>query len=150
MQNRTYRYFHGDPLYGFGYGLSYSTFAFSNIHLSSTRIQAGKNLTVEADVKNTSRIAGDEVAELYLEYGKTAGAPLRALKGFKRLHLAAGQTRRVSFTLDPRELSMATETGERMVMAGSYTVFVGGNQPGKGANGVSTQFQINGQHKLPQ
>jgi beta-glucosidase len=150
MQNRTYRYFHGDPLYGFGYGLSYSTFAFSNIHLSSTRIQAGKNLTVEANVKNTSRIAGDEVAELYLEYGQKAGTPLRALKGFERLHLAAGQTRRVSFTLDPRELSMATKTGERMVLAGSYTVFVGGSQPGKGTNGVSTQFQINGQHMLPQ
>ncbi|HXH50901.1 MAG TPA: glycoside hydrolase family 3 C-terminal domain-containing protein [Terriglobia bacterium] len=150
MQNRTYRYFHGDALYGFGYGLSYSTFAFSNLHLSSTRIEAGENLTVEADVKNTSGVAGDEVAELYLEYGQEAGAPLRALKGFKRVHLAAGQTRRVSFTLDPRELSVATETGERMVLAGSYAVFVGGSQPGKGAGGVSAHFQINGQQKLPQ
>ena len=150
MQNRTYRYFSGEPIYGFGYGLSYSSFAFNNIRLSSTRVEAGENLTVEADVKNTSGIAGDEVAELYLEYGQKVGAPLRALKGFKRIHLAAGETQHVSFTLDPRELSMATEEGERMVLAGSYTVFVGGSQPGKGARGVSAHFQIIGQHKLPQ
>ncbi|TAM80139.1 MAG: glycoside hydrolase family 3 protein [Acidobacteria bacterium] len=150
MQNRTYRYFHGDPMYSFGYGLSYSNFAYSNLHISSNRITAGQNLTVEADVKNTSGIAGDEVAELYLEYGQKAGAPIRALKGFKRLHLAAGQTRRVSFTLDPRDLSMATENGERMVFSGSYTVFVGGSQPGKSASGVSANLQVRGQLKLAQ
>jgi beta-glucosidase len=150
MQDRTYRYFHADPLYGFGFGLSYSSFAFSNLHLSSTRVKAGENLTVDAEVKNTSDLAGDEVAELYLEYGQKAGAPLPALKGFQRVHLAAGQTRRVSFTLNPRELSMATETGERMVLAGSYTVFVGGSQPGQGARGVRADFQIIGQRKLPQ
>jgi beta-glucosidase len=150
MQNRTYRYFHGDPLYGFGYGLSYSSFAFSNLHLSTNTVKAGQPLTVEADVKNTSGVAGDEVAELYLEYGQKAGAPLRALKGFKRIHLAAGQTRRISFTLDPRELSIPTEEGERKVLAGSYTVFVGGSQPGKGAKGVSAHFQIIGQQKAPQ
>ena len=66
---------------------------------------------MEADVKNTSRVAGDEVAELYIEYGQRADAPRRALKGFQRIHLAPGQTRRVSFTLDPRDLSLATETG---------------------------------------
>ncbi len=100
MKNRTYRYFTGEPLYGFGYGLSYSSFAFSNLHLSTQTVKAGEALTVEADVKNTSSIAGDEVAELYIEYGQRADAPRRALKGFKRIHLAPGQTRRVSFTLE--------------------------------------------------
>jgi beta-glucosidase len=149
MKNRTYRYFRGEPLYGFGYGLSYSTFAFSNLHLSTHTVKAGQPLTVEADVKNTSSVAGDEVAELYIEYGQRADAPLRALKGFQRLHLAAGQTRRVSFTLNPRDLSMATETGERMVLPGSYTLFVGGSQPAKGVPGVSAGFQISGREGLP-
>ena len=150
MQNRTYRYFRGEPLYGFGYGLSYSKFAFSNLHLSTSTVEAGQAITVEADIKNTSPIAGDEVAELYIEYAGKPDSPLRALKGFKRIHLTAGATGRVSFTLDPRQLSMVTESGERMVLPGSYTVFVGSSQPVNGAKGVSAQFQINGHKKLPQ
>ncbi len=150
MQNRTYRYFHGEPLYGFGYGLSYSSFAFSKLHLSSTQIKAGQSLTVAADVKNTSGIAGDEVAELYVEYAPEPGGQLRALKGFERIHLAPGETRRVSFTLDPRDLGTAIKTGDLMILPGSYTVFVGGSQPGEGAQGESARFQISGEHKLPQ
>ncbi|MGH7972932.1 MAG: glycoside hydrolase family 3 C-terminal domain-containing protein, partial [Limisphaerales bacterium] len=144
MKNRTYRYFTGEPLYGFGYGLSYSSFVFSNLHLSTRTVKAGQPLTVEAEVKNTSGVAGDEVCELYIEYGHRPDAPLRALKGFQRIHLAPGQTRRVSFTLAPRDLSLATEAGALVVEPGSYTVFVGGSQPGKGAAGVSATFQITG------
>jgi beta-glucosidase len=150
MQNRTYRYFRGKPLYAFGCGLSYSTFSFSNLHLSSTQVKAGQSLDVDANVKNTSDVAGDEVAELYIEYAPKPGAPLRALKGFARIHLDSGETRRVSFTLNPRDLSMVTEKGDRMVLPGSYTVFVGGSQPAKDARGVSAQFRIIGQEKLPQ
>ncbi|MEJ2422552.1 MAG: glycoside hydrolase family 3 C-terminal domain-containing protein [Acidobacteriota bacterium] len=148
MRGRTYRYFHWDPLYPFGYGLSYSSFAFSNLHLSSPTVQAGQPLTVEAEVKNTSGVAGDEVAELYIEYPARRGGLLRALKGFERIHLAPGATRRVSFTLSRRDLSMVTEKGERRVMAGSYTVFVGGSQPVEGAQGVRAKFQITGDQKL--
>ena len=144
MKNRTYRYFTGEPLYGFGYGLSYSSFAFSNIQLSTYSVKAGRPLTVEADVKNTSRVAGDEVAELYISYGHRADAPIRALKGFQRVHLAPGQTRRVSFTLDPRDLSLVSETGVPTVEPGNYTVFVGGSQPGNGATVASAAFEITG------
>lgn len=150
MQNRTYRYFQGEPLYSFGYGLSYSSFAFSKLHLSSTQIKAGQSLTVAADVKNTSGIAGDEVPELYIEYAPTPGGPLRALKGFQRIHLAPGETQRVSFTLDPRVLGTATENGDLMILPGSYTVFVGGSEPAEGAQGVSERFQISGEYKLSQ
>ena len=144
MKDRTYRYFTGEPLYGFGYGLSYSSFTFSNIQLSTYSVKAGQPLTVEADVKNTSGVAGDEVAELYIEYGQRADAPIRALKGFQRIHLAPGETRRVSFALDPRDLSLATENGALVVEPGSYTVFVGGSQPGKGATVASATFEITG------
>jgi len=149
MQNRTYRYFQGKPLYGFGFGLSYSSFAYSDIKLSSGSIEAGQPLTVEANVRNSSNIAGDEVAELYLEYPKSAGAPTCALKGYQRIHLAPGETRRVSFTLGPRDLSLVNEKGERAVQPGSYTVFVGGSQPNAGAGGLEARFQISGEQQLP-
>jgi beta-glucosidase len=149
MENRTYRYFHGQPLYGFGYGLSYSAFAYSNIKLSSDSVEAGKSLTVEADVQNTSSIAGDEVAELYIKEPASPGSPIHSLKGFTRLHLAPGETRRVTFALDPRDLSTITEKGERVVMPGTFMVFVGGSQPGEGARGVEAQFQISGRMPLP-
>ena len=149
MRNRTYRYFTGQPLYGFGYGLSYSRFAYSNLKLSSDSLQAGQPLTVEVDVRNTSQFAGDEVAELYLEYPGVADAPRHALQGFKRVHVGAGESERVSFTLDPRALSLVNEKGGHVVESGGYTVFVGGRQPGEGADGVSAQFQISGGMRLP-
>jgi beta-glucosidase len=149
MQGRTYRYFGGKPLYGFGYGLSYASFAYSNLRLSSEKLQAGQPLTVEADVRNTAGISGDEVAELYLEYPPSPGAPLRALIGFKRVHLAPGETRHVAFKLHPRDLSQVTEKGERWIMPGSYSVFVGGSQPTEGANGLAAKLQISGKAALP-
>jgi beta-glucosidase len=149
MQKRTYRYFGGKPLYAFGYGLSFASFAYSNLRLSAEKLEAGQPLTVEADVRNAAGITGDEVAELYLEYPQSPSAPLRALKSFERLHLAPGETRHVVFKLNPRELSQVTEKGEHRIMPGSYTVFVGGSQPTEGALGVKTTLQITGDVTLP-
>jgi beta-glucosidase len=149
MQSRTYRYFQGTPLYAFGYGLSYASFAYSNLRLSSEKLQAGQPLTVEADVRNTAGISADEVAELYLEYPQSPGAPRRALRGFERVHLAPGETRHVAFKLNPRDLSQVTEKGEHRIMPGSYIVFVGGSQPTEGAHGLEAKLQITGEVKLP-
>ena len=149
MQNRTYRYFQGKALYGFGYGLSYSTFEYSNVKLSSPQLKAGDPLTVQVDVHNTSKVAGDEVAELYLEFPATPGAPARALRGFARVHLAPGEKRPVSITLKPRDLSMVNEQGEHVVAPGEYTVFVGGAQPGETAGGATAKLTISGESKLP-
>ncbi len=149
MRNRTYRYFTGRPLYGFGYGLSYSTFSYSDLKLSSESLQAGQPLTVEADVRNTSQRAGDEVAELYLKFPQQPGAPNLALRGFKRIQLAAGETQRIALTLDPRALSLVTEQGEHVIEPGTYTVYVGGSQPGEGAPGVQAQFTVTGTMQLP-
>ena len=87
MANRTYRYFSGQPLYPFGYGLSYSTFEYSQVQLSEAKLSAGARVTVEADVKNASAREGDEVVELYLNFPRLPGAPRRALRGFTRIHL---------------------------------------------------------------
>lgn len=153
MANRTYRYFTGAPLYGFGYGLSYSQFRFSHLSLSSKNVAAGEPLFVGADVTNTSKIAGDEVAELYVEYPQAEqganGAPLRALAAFSRVHIAAGATKHVSFTLPPRRLSYVRADGQRVVSAGNYTLFVGDSQPAAGASGVSAPFTITGTKNLP-
>ncbi len=150
MKGRTYRYFEGQPLYPFGYGLSYSKFAYSNLKLSETTLAAGSTLTVDAEVRNTGTRDGDEVAELYLNFPKLAGAPIRALRGFTRVHVPAGQTAHLQFILSPRDLSMVNESGDRLVAPGNYQISVGGGQPGPGAEVVETQLSITGEMKLPE
>jgi len=150
MKGRTYRYFAGTPLYPFGYGLSYTKFAYSKLTLPSAAVEAGKPIVVEATVTNTGTRAGDEVAQLYLEFPAVPGAPLRALRGFERVHLAPSASQRVHFELKPRDLSMVTEAGEPIVAEGAYTVSVGGGQPDTGAPAVAGSFTVKGTLTLPE
>ena len=150
MSQRTYRYFGGQPLYPFGYGLSYSTFEYSNLKLSSSPMKAKDQLSVEVDVKNTSSRAGDEVAQLYLTFPNLKGAPLRALRGFKRVHLEAGQQQHVTFTLQSHDLSYVDDWGDRYVGQGQYNVTVGGGQPGTNVPKAEAQLSIRGISKLPE
>jgi beta-glucosidase len=149
MASRTYRYFAGEPLYGFGYGLSYSRFEYGNLRLSSRSLEAGEGLTVEVDVTNASRRAGDEVVQLYLTPPKTALTPLRALAGFTRVHVEAGRTAHVAFPLDARALSQVDEKGERIVVSGTYGVAVGGAQPAEFPGAVTATFEVTGSQTLP-
>ena len=130
MEGHTYRYFRGEPLYAFGYGLSYTTFAYRNLRLSATNIAADQSLTVEADVTNTGRVAGDEVVQLYVSDRKaSAPTPIRHLEGFTRIHLAPGESKTVRFTLAPRQFSVIDDAGRRVVEPGDFEVSVGGGQP---------------------
>ena len=130
MEGRTYRYFSGEALYPFGYGLSYSTFLYSTLTLPSTSTR-NKNITVNAVVKNTGKIAGDEVIQLYVSYQDTKGkAPLKALKGFKRIHLKPGESKPVQFTLTPEQLSLVSEDGKTYQPKGKVMISVGGGQQG--------------------
>ncbi|MFC5861877.1 glycoside hydrolase family 3 C-terminal domain-containing protein [Acidicapsa dinghuensis] len=151
MANRTYRYFKGDPLYRFGDGLSYTTFKYSNLKLSTTDLSAGDTLTAEADVANTGSSAGDDVAELYLKPPHTDVSPQLALAGFQRIHLAPGETRHITFHLDPRTLSQVDDKGIRAVTAGEYRLSLGSSQPtGDAAQSVVTKnFAIKGKQELP-
>jgi beta-glucosidase len=149
MKNRTYRYFEGQPLYPFGYGLSYSKFEYNNLKLSSTNLKAGDSLSVDADVKNASEREGDEVVQLYLSFPKAASAQIHALRGVSRIHLKGGETKHVHFTLDARGLSAADSNGDRMVSAGTYAVSVGGGQPRTGAPQAKEEFSISGEQRLP-
>jgi beta-glucosidase len=150
MANRTYRYFTGAPLYPFGYGLSYSKFAYSNAKLSSKKLRAGDPLTVEAEVKNVSKRDGDEVVEVYLTFPKLPGAPIRALRGFTRVHVPAGKTEHVRLTLEPRDLSYVSHDGLILVSPGSYSLSIGGGQPGTSAPVLETGFVIDGEKQLPE
>jgi len=147
MQGRTYRYFRGTPLYPFGYGLSYTRFAYAAPTLSATVLKAGDALQVSAELRNAGARAGDEVVQVYLDTPPSPPAPRHALVGFQRVHLAPGESRRVDFTLSPRQLSSVDAAGKRAVRAGRYRVFIGGGQPGD-AKGVAATFTIQGNEVL--
>ncbi len=149
MRGRTYRYFTGQPLFPFGFGLSYVQFEYSGLKLSSTEINAGSSLEVGADVRNTSQRDGDEVAELYITFPRSENTPIRALRGFTRVRIPAGETRRIHFALQPRDLSKVNEAGERIIAPGDYTISVGGGQPGSALPVVEGHFTIAGTKTLP-
>ncbi len=142
MKDRTYRYFTGKPLYRFGDGLSYTTFSYRNLKLPKSAIGPEDTLVAEVTVTNTGRRAGDEVAQLYLNVPNGPGTPLTSLRGFKRMHLAAGESKVVRFDLKGRDLSMSDEAGKPAISAGTYTVSVGGGQPNSGAPSVTGTFHV--------
>lgn len=148
MPGRTYRYFPGKPLYPFGYGLSYSRFAYGGLALSAGTVAAGHSLTASVTVRNTGQRDGDEVVQLYLGFPALPGAPGQALRGFRRVHLKAGESRKVSFTLDPAGLSHVAPDGTRMVSAGHYRLSLGGNGSGHGGGDLTGSFTITGAMKV--
>ncbi len=148
MSNRTYRYFKGDVMYPFGFGLSYSRFSYGVPHASSSAIHAGDSVTVTAEVRNGGPRDGDEVVELYVKPPQTALSPRVELEGFERIHLRASEARRVQFTLTPRQLSEVDEKGNRAVLPGVYAISVAGGQPS--SNTPALVLHIAGTKALPQ
>lgn len=141
MTGHTYRYFKKEVLYPFGYGLSYSTFRYSNIRVPRT-IKKGSSVSVSATVTNTGPIDGDEVAQLYLSHpGSKQKAPLLALKGFQRFHLKKGAQTTIKFKLTAEELSLVDESGKTYEPYGKVLISVGGGQPGVKLQGVPTVQQ---------
>ena len=130
MANRTYRYFKGDVRYPFGYGLSYTTFAYQPLTLAPT-VETGKSLQVSTTVTNTGSRDGDEVVQLYVKHPQNGNTrvPLKSLKGFKRIHLKKGESQQVTFTLSPEELALVDDRGNWIEKAGAVELFIGGGQP---------------------
>jgi len=154
MQGRTYRYFNGEVLYPFGHGLSYSRFAYGKPRLSSATVDANGSVDVSVDVTNAGSRDGDEVVQLYVTHPGAAGAPIRALEGFERVHLKKGETRTVTFRLQDRGLSVVDAQGNRRIQPGRIDVWVGGGQPVSrpgmaAAPGVRTSFAVQGERLLP-
>ena len=149
MRGRSYRYFTGRPLYGFGFGLSYTSFTYKNLKTAPSKVKAGASVVVEGDVQNTGAVAGDEVVELYLTQPQGSETPLHVLAGFKRVHLAPGQSAHVRLTIDPRSLGQVDEKGNRVILPGQYTVSLGGAQPQDAASIQTGKFKVTGRAELP-
>lgn len=149
MEGRTYRYFKGEPLYSFGYGLSYTKFQYSNLQLSPKKVKADENISVSVDIENIGQLSGDEVVQVYVS-NKTASirVPIRELQGFKRISLKSGEKKTASFKLTPSQFSIVNEDGKRLVEPGNFGISVGGCQPGyseDGKNMVEGEFEVVGE-----
>ena len=146
MAGRTYRFFEGEPLFHFGFGLSYTTFDYSDLEVTPSTLSGGESVRVSATVTNCGDMAGDEVVQLYVTDDEaSAPVPLRQLQGFTRIHLEPGKSRPVSFTLQPSQMACYTEEGKQVVEPGQFTVSVGGGQPVAGGSAtecVTGHFEV--------
>jgi len=121
MQGRTYRYFKGEPLYPFGYGLSYTKFVYSNL-----RSKMGDTVKVSVDVTNAGDREGDEVVQLYLtDVAASAPVPIRTLVGFERISLRPREKRTMTFTITPRQMSLIDDRGKRVIEPGEFMLTAG-------------------------
>ena len=152
MQGRTYRYFKGEPLYPFGFGLSYTNFKYDNLRLSTRRVSAGQELKLTADVSNAGARGGDEVVQLYVTHqAASVPVPIRSLAGIQRVFLKPGEKRSVTFTLTPEQMSLIDDRGKRVIEPGEFLISVGGKQPGFSGYAdatttglVTTSFSVTG------
>jgi len=149
MKGKTYRFFSQEPLYPFGYGLSYTTFSYSGLSVPE-KVNAGDKVAVKVTVTNTGKVAGDEVVELYLTDEKASTPrPIRQLEGFTRISLKPGESRLVEFNLEPRQFSLINKNEKRVIEPGYFTISVGGKQPGfKGYLDPSFTQVLTGRIKL--
>jgi len=152
MKGRTYRYMEEQPLYPFGYGLSFTSFEYSDLTLTGREIKVGELLDVSVRVKNTGKLGGDEVIQIYLSaLSASVTVPKCQLQGFTRINLGPGQSREVSFHLTPRQLAIIDDEGRCVLEPGEYRVSVGGQQPDSRSrqltgNGVlESEFKMTGE-----
>ena len=140
-KGRTYRYMKEDPLYGFGHGLSYTSFGFDGIQGSDT-LKSGARLQCSVELSNTGKWTGEEVVQVYVSRENTPvyTYPLKKLVAFKKVKLAPGEKKRVEFNIPPRELSV-WENGNWRMLTGKYTLFIGSGQPGL-AKGITKGFEV--------
>ncbi len=130
MAGKTYRFFTKEPLYPFGYGLSYTTFKYSDLSLPEKTV-AGDSVKVKVNVTNTGKVTGDEVVELYLTDEKASTPrPIRQLEGFTRISIKPGESKVVEINLEPRQFSIINNKEKRVIEPGYFTISVGGKQPG--------------------
>ena len=130
MTGRTYRYFRGKALYPFGYGLSYTDFAYSSLQIPQKYNQTDKEIKVEVTVKNKGEFAGGEVVQLYISHpDQKVLVPLTSLKGFQRVHLKAGESKKLVFRLSDKDLACVDETGNLTMLPGDISIFIGGSSP---------------------
>ncbi len=132
MAGRTYKYMTQKPLYPFGYGLSYTSFKYNDVKLSTEKVKKGSPLEVEVTVENTGELDGNEVVQLYLTCNAAKfTVPQSTLVGFKNISIKKGENTTVKFTITPEQLKMVNDEGESVFVKGNYTLTVGGISPGE-------------------
>lgn len=130
MKGRTYRYMEAEPMYPFGFGLSYTRFEYSGIQLSKNTVNRNESFEAEVTVTNTGNFKSDEVVQLYLTHeGLGTSAPLYSLKGFKRISLEPGASEKVSFKISPDLLALTGEDGMPVMTAGRIKISIAGSLP---------------------
>ncbi|MFN2304421.1 MAG: glycoside hydrolase family 3 C-terminal domain-containing protein, partial [Anaerolineales bacterium] len=142
MAGRTYRYFDGEALYPFGFGLSYTYFEYANLRLDPTYLDGHHHVKVACEVKNTGKILGDEVVQVYLrDEQASTPVPKHSLVGFTRIRLAPGASQQVQFEVAPKTFACVDEQGHWVIEPGRFTLFVGGGQPGT-KGGLSASLEL--------
>jgi len=132
MTGRTYRYMTKDPIYPFGYGMSFATFEYQDAIIDREVIKFGESVNIEVTVKNTGEIEADEVVQLYItDLDAEFTVPLYSLKEFRRIHLKPGESSRIKFTITPEMMEVVNEDGESVLEPGEFKVTIGGSSPGK-------------------
>jgi len=152
MENRTYRFYRGEVLYPFGFGLSYTRFVYRNLTVPD-EIRAGESVPVSVEVENAGERSGDEVVQLYVTAEEASvRTPIRSLQGYQRVHLQPGERAQVTFTLEPWQLAVFTDDGRRVLEPGTFLLSVGGKQPGFSGQAdaqttevLTTRFRVVGQ-----
>ncbi len=130
MDNRTYKFFKETPLYPFGYGLGYTSFAYSDMKADCEHIKAGDSVSVSVKVKNTGNVESDEIVQCYIrDEEASVRVPVHKLCQMKRVHLLPGEETEVEFTVDGKQFAVIGDDGEAFYESGSYTLFAGGSQP---------------------
>jgi len=126
MEGRTYRYFKGDALYPFGYGLSYTNYVYSNPKVAGT-LKTGDPLEFSIDVKNSGDRDGEEVVQLYISDKTTENAPIEALKAVRRVLLKKGEQKTINFNLKSEDFAVVNNLGEKVIAPGKHVILVGGS-----------------------
>lgn len=137
MQGRTYRFYDGEPLYPFGFGLGYTTFSYRDLEIPQT-MGAGESLPVQVTVENTGTMAGRETVQVYIRQNVDGlRTPQYQLCGVASVFLEPGESKRIAMDVSPYWMSAVTESGERRQFAGELTVFAGGHQPDRRSEALS-------------
>lgn len=143
MKGRTYRYMTREPMYPFGYGLSYAKFMYSGLKLSKEKIRKKENTTLYCTIKNSSEVDGDEIVQLYISANnKDIESPLFSLKAVERISLKAGESKTITFDISPEMLSVINENGEKVQYKGSFQIFASGSLPTERSRNLGAEIGL--------
>jgi beta-glucosidase len=149
MDKRTYRYMQNEALYPFGYGLSYTTFKYSEIALDHTEITAGEGLACRITVENSGKMAAEETVQLYIkDVQASVNVPRWQLKGIRKVFLAPSEATEITFMLTAKELSLIDNDGNRIVEPGQFEVYIGGSQPDERSKALTGQSVMKAELKV--